>query len=210
MAAIPQSTRNSITLRLLDHAEAHWPQLTRVKVTYRGAFGYITGVLRNGENIPLCRLRYGGSAHSFGFAIYSAAHDRYQDAILRTGLPTGTPQEALDTAGVVVSELVTNAVTASAELRPAVAPVLVWLGSDSRRVLVAVADASPQLPMRLNLEPDADGGRGLALVEAFSSRWGWHPVTMAGLVKVVWAEWRLPSGIGERPTPGWLNRCHAV
>ena len=85
-------------LRLLDHAEAHWPQLTRVKVTYRGAFGYITGVLRDGEHIPLCRLRYGGSAHSFGFAIYSAAHDRYQDAVLRTGLPTGTPQEALDTA----------------------------------------------------------------------------------------------------------------
>ena len=98
MAAIPESTRNSITLRLLDHAEAHWPQLTRVQVTYRGAFGYVTGVLRDGEHIPLCRLRYGGSAHSFGFAIYSAAHDRYQDAILRTGLPTGTPQEALDTA----------------------------------------------------------------------------------------------------------------
>ena len=98
MAAIPESTRNSITLRPLDHAEAHWPQLTRVKVTYRGAFGYITGVLRDGENIPLCRLRYGGSAHSFGFAIYSAAHDHYQDAILITGLPTGTPQEALDTA----------------------------------------------------------------------------------------------------------------
>jgi len=82
MAAIPESTRNSITLRLLDHAEAHWPELARVKVTYRGGFGYVTGVLRNGENIPLCRLRYGGSAHSFGFAIYSAAHDRYQDAVL--------------------------------------------------------------------------------------------------------------------------------
>ena len=98
MAAIPESTRDSITVRLLDHAEASWPQLTRVKITYRGAFGYVTGVLRDGENIPLCRLRYGGSAHSFGFAIYSAAHDRYQDAVLRTGLHTGTPQEALDTA----------------------------------------------------------------------------------------------------------------
>jgi hypothetical protein len=32
-------------------------------------------------------------------------------------------------AGVVISELVTNAVAASAELRPAVAPVLMWLGS---------------------------------------------------------------------------------
>jgi hypothetical protein len=29
-------------VRLLDHAEANWPQLTRVKVTYRGAFGYVT------------------------------------------------------------------------------------------------------------------------------------------------------------------------
>jgi len=98
MAAIPQSTRDSITVRLLDHAEAHWPQLTRVQVIYRGAFGYLTGILRDGQRNPLCRLRYGGSAHSFGFAIYSAAHDRYQDAVLRTGLPTGTPQQALDTA----------------------------------------------------------------------------------------------------------------
>ena len=101
MAAIPQSTRDSITLRLLDHAETCWPQLTRVQVTYRGAFGYITGVLRDGSQIPLFRLRYGGSAHSFGFAIYSAAQDRYQDAVLRTGLPIGTPQEALDTACTV-------------------------------------------------------------------------------------------------------------
>ena len=53
------------------------------------AFGYITGVLRDGQRIALCRLRYGGSAHSFGFAIYSAASNRYQDAVLRTGLPIG-------------------------------------------------------------------------------------------------------------------------
>jgi hypothetical protein len=41
------------------------------------------------------------SAHSFGFAIYSAASDRYQDAVLLTGSPAGTPQEALDTACTV-------------------------------------------------------------------------------------------------------------
>jgi hypothetical protein len=51
--------------------------------------------------LPLCRLRYGGSAHSFGFAIYSAARGRHEDAVLRTGLPAGTPQEALDTACAV-------------------------------------------------------------------------------------------------------------
>jgi hypothetical protein len=98
--------------------------------------------------------------------------------------------ELAQDAGVVVSELVTNAVRASAELRPAVAPVLVWLGSDGRYVLVAVADASLRQPVRLDLGPEAEGGRGLALVAAFSSRWGWHTTSMAGLAKVVWAEWR--------------------
>ena len=87
MPAIPASTKSSVTLRLLDHAETHWPQLKRVEVTYRGAFAYISGVLADGEQIPLCRLRYGGSAHSFGFAIYSAARDRYEDSVLRTGFP---------------------------------------------------------------------------------------------------------------------------
>jgi hypothetical protein len=59
-------------------------------------------------------------------------------------------------------------------------------------VLAAVADASQRGPARLGLDPGTEGGRGLALVEAFSSRWGWHATTTAGLVKVVWAEWRLP------------------
>jgi anti-sigma regulatory factor (Ser/Thr protein kinase) len=101
-------------------------------------------------------------------------------------------------ASVVVSELVTNAVTASADLRPDVAPILVWLGSDTRRVLVAVADASPRPPIRLALAPDAEGGRGLAVVKELSTRWGWHPTVMAGLVKVVWAEWRILSNSGNQ------------
>jgi hypothetical protein len=101
MPAIPESTRSSITVRLLDHAGTSWPQLAKVRVRYHGSFACITGVLRDGEQIPLFRLRYGGSAHSFGFAIYAAAHDRYQDAVLRTGRPVGTPQEALDTACTV-------------------------------------------------------------------------------------------------------------
>ena len=99
--AIPEPTRSSIIVRLLDHAGKNWPQLTKVRARYHGSFACITGVLRDGEQIPLFRLRYGGSAHSFGFAIYSPARDRYQDAVLRTGLPIGSPQEALDTACTV-------------------------------------------------------------------------------------------------------------
>jgi anti-sigma regulatory factor (Ser/Thr protein kinase) len=118
------------------------------------------------------------------------------------------PELAPD-ASVVISELVTNAVIASAQLRPAIAPVQIWLGSDTRCLLLAVADASPWPPVRLNLSPDAEAGRGLALVEALTSRWSWHPTTAAGLVKVVWAEWHLPSRNGGRPTTAQPHRSHA-
>ena len=98
MPAIPESTRSSITLRVLLHAKEHWPQLENLQVTCRGGFAYATAALPGGEPRPLFRLRYGGSAHSLGFALYSHSTERYEDAVLLTGRPTGTPQEALDTA----------------------------------------------------------------------------------------------------------------
>jgi hypothetical protein len=55
MPAIPESTRDSITWRLLQHAGTHWPQLSTVQVRCRGSFAYITGVLPGGEQIP-CHL----------------------------------------------------------------------------------------------------------------------------------------------------------
>ena len=98
MPAIPEPTRSSIILRLLDHADKNWPQLAKVRARYHGSFAYITGVLRNGEQIPLCRLRYGGSASRWGFAIYRASHDDYQDSTLPSGWTAGSPEEALDCA----------------------------------------------------------------------------------------------------------------
>jgi hypothetical protein len=98
MPAIPESTRSSITLRLLLHAKEHWPRLENLQVTCRGGFAYATAALPGSEPQPLFRLRYGGSAHSFGFALYSHASERYEDAVLLTGRPAGTPQEALDAA----------------------------------------------------------------------------------------------------------------
>jgi hypothetical protein len=99
MPAIPASTRSSITLRLLRHAKEHWPKLENLQVTCRGGFAYATAALPGeDEPEPLFRLRYGGSAHSFGFALWSWAAGRYEDSVLLTGSPVGTPQEALDTA----------------------------------------------------------------------------------------------------------------
>ena len=96
MPAIPESTRSSIILRLLDHAEKHWPQLKKVQASYRGSFADHPGACRRDHPaVPPALRRLGDPS---GFAIYSAARGRYEDGLLRTGLPTGTPQEALDTA----------------------------------------------------------------------------------------------------------------
>ncbi len=64
MPAIPESTRSSIIVRLLDHAEKNWPQLAKVRARYHGSFAYITGVLRNGEQIPGVPLKPWRLPHS--------------------------------------------------------------------------------------------------------------------------------------------------
>ena len=98
MVAPPASTKTSLGQRLTTHARTHWPQLARVEVRFRANFAYIDGHLVNGETLSLCRLRYGGSASRWGFAIYRASHDDYQDNFLPTGQTAGSPEEALDCA----------------------------------------------------------------------------------------------------------------
>ncbi len=98
MPTIPESTKASLQQRLSEHATRHWPQLADVQVRYRGTFAYVSGQLRDGEVLPLCRLRYGGSAARWGFAIYLASKDGYQDSIPPTGGFAGPPEDALDCA----------------------------------------------------------------------------------------------------------------
>src|SRR5262245_19827922 len=94
----PESTKVNLRQRLTRHAQTRWPGLAAVNVRYRGIFAYIDGQLADGTTTPLCRLRYNGSAHIWGFAIYLASHDGYQDSYLPNGLPIGTAEEALDCA----------------------------------------------------------------------------------------------------------------
>ncbi len=97
-ATIPESTKTSLHQRLLARARERWPALADVHVRFRGRFAYVDGALETGEVLPLCRLRYAGSATVWGFAVYLASKDGYQDSILPSGRPSGTPQEALDCA----------------------------------------------------------------------------------------------------------------
>jgi Histidine kinase-like ATPase domain len=61
---------------------------------------------------------------------------------------------------ICLSELVTNAIQASAVLRPVAAPVYVGLARERGWLHLAVADASPRLPLRLSADGDAVCGRG--------------------------------------------------
>ena len=98
MAAIPTATQTSLRQRLTERARERWPQLAQVQVRYRAGFAYVDGVLADGEVLKLCRLRYAGSASQWGFAIYRASHDDYQNSYLPTGFMGGTAEDALDTA----------------------------------------------------------------------------------------------------------------
>jgi hypothetical protein len=96
--AIPTSTRTSLAQRLEQRRRERWPGLARVSVRARGNFAYISGTAADIEELPLCRLRYGGSASRWGFAIYLASKDGYEDSALPSGMTAGTPEEALDCA----------------------------------------------------------------------------------------------------------------
>jgi hypothetical protein len=85
MPVIPESTKTSLAQRLRAHAKANWPQLAEIHVRFRGQFAYVAGELADGEQMPLMRLRYGGSAHRWGTAIYVASKDSYEDQIWFSG-----------------------------------------------------------------------------------------------------------------------------
>jgi anti-sigma regulatory factor (Ser/Thr protein kinase) len=100
-----------------------------------------------------------------------------------------------DTTELIVSELVTNAVRASAGLTgsrrarrwvPGTPPVRLWLASDRQRVLIRVWDGNDRHPVPQQPEPDVESGRGLLLVESLSADWGSYPPDRSS-GKVVWA-----------------------
>ena len=97
-------------------------------------------------------------------------------------------KEFIDAAEMVVSELVSNSMLATREMswpgpRP---PVLLWLLSDGRRVLVLVWDGVPRPPRPREAGPDDESGRGLAIVDALSDEWASYPAGDRG-GKVTWA-----------------------
>ena len=100
-----------------------------------------------------------------------------------------------DTAELLVSEMITNAVRASAPIAdqqretgqgPRAKRMRLWLTSDRHSVLIQVWDADHHHPVRQDVGPDAEAGRGVLLIEALSTQWGFYvPDGRDG--KTVWA-----------------------
>jgi anti-sigma regulatory factor (Ser/Thr protein kinase) len=144
------------------------------------------------------------------------------------GLPSLT-----DDSEVVVSELVTNAVTATGvtEAEPrwsqlaglATIHVRVMLFEGS--IVIAVWDRNPAPPVLRQSAPDSENGRGLSIVAALCQRWDYFLLDGGG--KCIWAELaiqpdalasaglprRVPASSGvraaeSRTDPALLRRVH--
>jgi len=100
-----------------------------------------------------------------------------------------------DAIELVVSELTTNALRASAGLTASrfagkwafgTPPVRLWLYSDGERILVQVWDGNDEMPTRQDANPSAESGRGLLIVESLASDWGASRLAKSS-GKVAWA-----------------------
>ncbi|MFD0008196.1 ATP-binding protein [Streptomyces sp. NPDC127178] len=61
-------------------------------------------------------------------------------------------------------------------------------------VRIGVSDRSQVVPRMEKATDDAEGGRGLCVVDALSARWGYDPHRWG---KVTWAEIKAPAGGGK-------------
>jgi anti-sigma regulatory factor (Ser/Thr protein kinase) len=99
--------------------------------------------------------------------------------VLAEALRDGCGSETIETAQLLLSEVVTNAVLhAQGEIHVSVA-------CDGGRVRVEVADASRNAPAPRRASAHATTGRGMMLVDAIAAAWG---VERRPPGKVVWFE----------------------
>jgi anti-sigma regulatory factor (Ser/Thr protein kinase) len=88
-------------------------------------------------------------------------------------------------AELVVSELATNAVSASRRTGVPFFRLILTHGRGELSILVR--DLCPGIPRSGNAGDQDEGGRALCLVQAVSGRSGWYPADDGAPGKVVWA-----------------------
>ena len=93
--------------------------------------------------------------------------------------------DMLDDALLLISELVTNSVLHGGP------PIVLAIECDGEGLHVRVRDGAPGAPVVRQGDEEAEGGRGMSLVDLLSDTWGVEPVADAhGVGKQVWFELR--------------------
>lgn len=120
---------------------------------------------------------------------HSLRHERHVPSLLsahgiardfvRVHLVRWGRTEILSDAQVIIGELFTNAITHSRSEGHVIA--IDWNGGLIR---LEVWDSSPVRPIKRPIDPEAEHGRGIRIVEALSYAWGSR---MAASGKCVWA-----------------------
>lgn len=158
-----------------------------------------------------------------------------RDALERWGL-----RSCADDVAMVAGELVSNAVCHGLGSTAAPSTARLGLACQDGSLVCAVNDPSPEVPVLRQAYECVERGRGLRIIDALSSSWGWSRHTGTG--KTVWARITVgrasesyspasatqasarsacPSGVGWTPSPAmrsappaaraaWLSRPSAA
>jgi two-component sensor histidine kinase len=113
--------------------------------------------------------------------------------VTRAHLAGSCPEDAVEIAALLVTELVTNAVL---HARTA---IVVGIDAGPGRVVLRVSDGSEAQPVARNYATDASTGRGILLVEQLASSWG---VERNASGKAVWCQIDFPPTEHEPHTDG--------
>jgi anti-sigma regulatory factor (Ser/Thr protein kinase) len=134
----------------------------------------------------------------------------YGRLLVQRSLRTWGIAHMIEEAQLVMSELLTNAVKASAELTTIQVRMAVTEGTS---LLIEVRDCNPEPPILKDAAGDNEGGRGLMIVDALCERWGYYHPTHRR--KAVWAELviQLPTREPEHldvPSIAAMNDPHVL
>ncbi|MEW1956555.1 SpoIIE family protein phosphatase [Kineococcus sp. NPDC059986] len=119
----------------------------------------------------------GGTTASSRVALLTCAAESVaaaRHAVRQLASADGWDEDTVDTAELLVSELVTNAVTHGRS------DIRLRASSSARRLLVEVADENDRVPELLPADPDALSGRGLQLVDLAADAWGCRLLASSG------------------------------
>jgi anti-sigma regulatory factor (Ser/Thr protein kinase) len=151
--------------------------------------GVYSDAKRDDIAVLIAKLRRIPEDHRLEFALEpDLASVRQARALIRDPLKRWELEDLIPATELLVSELVTNA------FKYATGPTLLRLILEPETLTCEVHDSSPALPRVLQVDRDAESGRGLHVVSQLAARWGARR-THTG--KVVWCSQPVPGELAE-------------